>query len=545
MWSSALRLWKSTSGAVAPTIALSLFGLIAAGGIAFDYAHMAALDTELQDAADQAALAAATQLDGASDSSARATAAAQSLLNNTTSFASDDSDDDNNPRKVTIATVNFYQSYDDATDTFGDPADPAKGGADARVVEVVVGGRKADFALTPIVGALTSGTLSARAAASLGSAICNVPPLMMCVPSSGTFPSAADAGRGLRLQPGPQTGAWAPGDYGYLDFANGASGLATNLGRNNQAAGCVNNSNGIPTEPGNKASVTDALNSRFDLYPASSAACNAATGDFCPAQNTRKDEVMTEQVDITQSKSLAPPGAAGNPGCGAAGAKVISKSNSTDANGFVQSTDANGFTRDTCHIGTGCTGGNFGDGNWDRTGYFAKLHSGALATAATWAGKSSTATTGPTALNRYDVYKWELSNTGTLLKTQQTDTTDYNSSSRNYYRKDKGANSTYTYTNQCAYPFPKNGTGVAPGANQKDRRVLTVAAVDCTGLNGKGNVTVKNWVDMFLVEPSLNRTTPYTTGQSQIYGEIIGVTKKPNGNTAFQYYLRQRPRLIR
>ena len=49
---------RSTSGAVAPTVALSLFALIATSGIAFDYARMAAMDTELQNAADQAALAA-------------------------------------------------------------------------------------------------------------------------------------------------------------------------------------------------------------------------------------------------------------------------------------------------------------------------------------------------------------------------------------------------------------------------------------------------------------------------------------------------------
>ena len=41
---------ERTEGAVAPTIALSLSALIAVGGIAFDYARMASLDTELQDA---------------------------------------------------------------------------------------------------------------------------------------------------------------------------------------------------------------------------------------------------------------------------------------------------------------------------------------------------------------------------------------------------------------------------------------------------------------------------------------------------------------
>ena len=52
----AQKLCRSERGAVAPTIALSLTGLIAIGGLAFDYARLANLDTELQDAADQAAL---------------------------------------------------------------------------------------------------------------------------------------------------------------------------------------------------------------------------------------------------------------------------------------------------------------------------------------------------------------------------------------------------------------------------------------------------------------------------------------------------------
>ncbi|MGI8931674.1 MAG: pilus assembly protein TadG-related protein, partial [Sphingomicrobium sp.] len=56
-------LGRDRRGAVAPTLALSLFALVGAGGIAFDYARLASLDTELQQAADQAALAAATQLD--------------------------------------------------------------------------------------------------------------------------------------------------------------------------------------------------------------------------------------------------------------------------------------------------------------------------------------------------------------------------------------------------------------------------------------------------------------------------------------------------
>ena len=101
------QLWKRTDGAVAPTVALSLVGLIAAGGIAFDYAHLAAMDTELQQAADQAAIAAATQLDGRAGSIARATAAAQSLITNKTLLAGDGSSN-----AVTVPTITFCSAFD-------------------------------------------------------------------------------------------------------------------------------------------------------------------------------------------------------------------------------------------------------------------------------------------------------------------------------------------------------------------------------------------------------------------------------------------------
>src|SRR5215208_6860872 len=83
---SGRSLYRNSDGTVAPTIALSLIALVAVGGVAFDYARLATMHTELQQAADQAALAAASQLDGGSGACARASAAAANLLNNETYF---------------------------------------------------------------------------------------------------------------------------------------------------------------------------------------------------------------------------------------------------------------------------------------------------------------------------------------------------------------------------------------------------------------------------------------------------------------------------
>ena len=266
---------------------MSLFALIGVGGVAFDYAHLANLDTELQQAADQAALAGATQLDGSNGSRARATAAAQQLLNNATLFASDASGVTGDPRKVTIATVEFFEGYNETTDAYGAAATTD---AEAKVVQVSVGGRRADYALTRHWRAQFGGD-QCQGAGEPGVVGLQSAAVEMCVPAGADFPTTTDIGRGILLQPGPNVGAWAPGDYGYLDFGNGAGGLSTNLGRNSEFAGCIDMNDGIPTEPGNKASVTSALNSRFDLYLKTASACDPSNGDFCPSENTGKDLV--------------------------------------------------------------------------------------------------------------------------------------------------------------------------------------------------------------------------------------------------------------
>src|SRR3982750_4098701 len=116
MWSWIFRLLRSDRAAVAPTVALSLFGLIAIGGVAFDYARLAAMDTELQQAADQAALAAATQLDRSTGSRARAAAAIQNpgtnrLASNLTRFAKADP---TSGLSVEITGITFCKAFDDS-----------------------------------------------------------------------------------------------------------------------------------------------------------------------------------------------------------------------------------------------------------------------------------------------------------------------------------------------------------------------------------------------------------------------------------------------
>lgn len=503
-------------GAIAPTFAIGLFVLIGMAGISFDYARLATLDTELQTAADQAALAAASQLDGKTGAIARASSAASGLVTNKTILG------DNGGTAVAIAAPTFYQSYDGATDTFGAVTTVD---SEASVVKVAVVARKAFYALTPVIGLFNSGDIQAEAIAGLGSSICKIPPLMICNPNEANnlnFPLPSDRGKGVKLEAGGGGGTWGPGNYGYLDFGSGAKELQEALGANNSVDNCLDQA-AINTKPGNTASATVALNTRFDIYD--NGLTGYCTGANCsPAMNTRKDLVRKLW--------------AANDSCG------VGNGWGTDPwmlpqNQYVGMTtpvpENMGLPRDVCHAvssaGT-CGNGRFGDGDWHRQLYFNVNHGGLSATVAqAWAGR---ATLGE--LSRYDVYKWELATAGAL------DPRLVGTRKRlNAQGKEIGQAVGY-----YSYSAPKCAAGVAESTVQKDRRVLTVAVVNCqtnsvqgsTSLNGK----IIGWADFFLVEPSIDRTY---TNKDQIYAEVIGPAERPGGGSSFQYYQRQQPRLYK
>ncbi|MEV5020966.1 hypothetical protein MRBLMA1_000777 [Sphingobium sp. LMA1-1-1.1] len=528
-------LLQSTSGAVAPTVALSLFGLIAAGGIAFDYARMAGLDSELQNAADQAALAAATQLDGKTGACSRAASAASALVRNDARFANDGNA---SGLAITVANeatcdrtgfIKFYKNKDRSdTGTLTD--------ADVNFVEVTVNSRTARFALTPIVAMFSSGPLSAKAYAGVGGAICKVPPVMMCNPAEGTgqdFPLSTDIGKGIRLVAGGSGGTWAPGNFGYLEtnLGSGANVLEAALGANVPGGDCIS-ADQVTTKPGLSVSVTDAVNTRFDIYENGLVNyCASGSGNCSPALNTRKDVV---RPDITSNGN-------GN-GNGNGSALNCSVGNGTDPWQLpsaqylpdpvsrVSSTPSNmGFPRDICHAvsSTGdCANGRIGDGLWDRALYFQVNHPGiSPATVASWAGKS-----GISNLTRYDVYRWEQATSGALAPKFASAVSQGNGNGNT--------------TNYYSYSAPVCATGVAPSAQIRDRRILSVAVVNCAAQGVQGqtkNVQVEKFVDVFLVEPSLTRSR---TDKGDIYVEIKGEAEPLSETGAAQAFLRNVPYLI-
>ena len=526
---SVRRLASNNKGVVAPVVALSLFALIAVGGIAFDYAHMAALDTELQQAADQAALAAATQLDGKANAIARATAAAQNLVVNNTRFANDISS-----RAVTIPTLTFYDGYNQATDAFGTVT---TADASAKVVKVAVGGRTAYFALTPIVGwlsagAKSSGTMNAEAVASLGNAICKTPPVMLCNPDEPstnvdeTRGFAATKGVGLRLITGNAT---VPGNFGWLEagISNGSNALASALGYNSPPGDCQP-VDGVTTKTGMDTTVLNALNTRFDVYANGNTTCPSQYGGVCsPAINTRKDLVCDSSGAACKNDTW---NEASNPYHPATVAALPSNGSGDPSIMGYPKDLCQAVRRSTVLAGACAIKGN---GTWDRDAYF-RVNYGYANEAAWRAGMGLTALAPlPT---RFEVYQWEL--------THQTVTVGSKSVGMAVPQPD---------AKQSAFSYPATGRpGVAASTTQADRRRISAAVLNCQALNAHGKTTnapVATWLDLFLVEPAIDRTEKgggklQFTDQKDVYVEIIGVTTASSAN-AGQVVRRDKPYLIR
>jgi len=520
MGRSVRSFWRNSEGSVAPTVALSLIGLIVMGGVAFDYAQLAAMDTELQQAADQAALAAATQLDGKANSITRAQAAAQSMITNVTKFA-----DDGGGSTVGGMTFTFYASYDQTNDTYGTVVTPGAAGADAsaKVVKVTIGTRTAKYALTPIAGAI-SGSSTASATASVGNAICKTPPVMLCNPDEPSGNTNEDLaynpvrGQGLRLITGD---ASVPGNFGWLEAAigNGAPALAGELGYNTPLGDCQAAS-GVTTKTGMDTSVLNALNTRFDIYANGNNTCPSQYGGACgPSTNTRKDVVCKPNGTNTGC----------NPDAWNDATKAYRPTTpaALDSSG-VNDPDFMGYPHDLCHAvpraNSTCGGNNVkGDGNWDRDAYFRVNYNGTT----DW----QTLTGLPANASRWDVYSWELTHRSMTVGGKLV-----------------GIDNPKIVGNEASFSYPvSQPPGVAASNSQPDRRRISAAVLNCQALTVHGktsNVPVPTWLDMFLVEPALDRGSGPSayTDKKDVYVEIIGTTTQSAANQVIE---RNKPFLIR
>ena len=544
------RIGRNDGGAVAPTVALSLFALIGAGGIAFDYARLASLDTELQNAADQAALAAATQLDQQPNAIARATAAANNLVKNQTLFANDGA-----ATGIGGLTLTFCSAFDDSKADTAAACTVTTSDATARSVWVQIGGRTANFALTPVVGALSSGTIGAEAVAGQSSAICKEPPMMLCNPAGASYDINKLVGRGIALKGTGGGGSWAPGDFGFLDVGAGASDLAKVMGWSTSNFECADVNN-PSTETGGMTSVINEFNTRFDIYESGDSIGCFGSSLCAPSKNSRKDVVRATTDAPTKSNCGMISGGGSN------GWKVTDAAyRPTDHNVLPVANvpDAMGYPHDLCHAfndptipgNPNCTSSaiwgsvkaspneRIGTGDWDIDAYWRVNHPGSAAGGLYPTSMNSTimafsplptgapARTYPT---RYQVYRWEMANASTELVSRPV--------------TGQGT--------EHGQPVCKPGLAAStPAGTTPDRRVFPVSVINCTGLSGKKAVNPLDTVDVFLTEPSINRDTgsgpskKSWTKLGDIYVEIIGHTGQGTGQTTNQFVRRDKPYLIR
>ena len=557
---------KNDRGAVAATYALSLVALIAVAGVGFDYARLASLDTELQNAADQAALAGATQLDGLPDSITRATKAAAGTVDGSGAFTAGSalvendtlSANDTGGMRVNVArdsgvpVVYFYATRADAEAN----SNPTTTPADAKFIRVVIEDRAANYALTPVVGVFFD-DINAEAVAGLGASICKTPPVMMCNPfedETNTLPELdfpVTPGQGLLLIAGD---ADAPGNFGFLDTGvgqgNSTPELAESLGWNTPPGLCQP-TDGVDLKTGARDVVLNALNTRFDIYSSGNNTCPPG-GTCSPSLNARTDLVRNGNCVL-----------GGNDGWREANHTYYEIAQYSTASGLsyplpapspstepaLNAPQLMGHPRDICHArateanpGTYCTAllpgtsGRIGDGNWDRDAYF--RYNYGYTSASAW----QTATGLGANATRYQVYQWELDN----MNSTRTGTADMTQTS--VFTNNGGGNpQTFTWASYpvCAPP------GIRPGGTNIDRRRISMAVINCAalGLNGaETNVAVLKWVEVFLVEPAIARKRGNTnvTGQRDVYVEVIKETDVgAQGNVQAQVIRRDVPYLVK
>jgi Flp pilus assembly protein TadG len=259
--------WRTDErGGVAIYVALIsvvLFGII---GLALDASRAMIISSEAQAAADAAALAAASQLDGTPTAITRANAALANLVENQQRFAS------TGASAVTIAGVRYLSELP-ASDTLPITDDfVTTNPLQARFVEVTTGPLTHLNTFLRAVGATAPLNIARQAVAGCNQIVCRVPPMMICNPAEAAGGAGAQfdisAWRGrqvILMHQGGMNSSWAPGNFGYLQVsAPGANALRDALASVNGANDCYGAD--VTTEPGAKTGARAALNVRFGIY---------------------------------------------------------------------------------------------------------------------------------------------------------------------------------------------------------------------------------------------------------------------------------------
>jgi Flp pilus assembly protein TadG len=258
------RLAADRSGGIAIYTALVMTAMVGAGAVAVDVGRMVVLQTQMQNAADSAALSAVTQLDGTSGARTRAQTVAQTTVQNMSGLSTGGT--------LPVSTVQFFSQVS--------PSDVvATNDLTAFFVRVTLTPQSIDALSAPLLRLISSGsvsgsvTLGATATATTAPIICNAPPFMICDPSETSGASAdvrdpANIGRQMLIKPGGG-GGFAPGNFGLLCVPDGAGGTDCGASAINEAIASVTPAQCydrlVTTATGSKTNeIRNGVNARFD-----------------------------------------------------------------------------------------------------------------------------------------------------------------------------------------------------------------------------------------------------------------------------------------
>lgn len=437
---------RRQTGAVLVMVALLIVVLIGVAALALDVGRLLVLRTEMHNAVDAAALAAATELNGGSDAQTRARHAAVSLLEHDSKFAKvheilgDTLTADEIAFEFFCAIENntavASNLTSECTNGLIDDGGPDSGkirandndGAETHYVRVTLNPEvtqdddedrySIELYFLPVLNTLglgvpTEASTTAKALAGRSFTICDYPPLMICNPYEGTSNQLVK-GQQVKLFMGASSpGYWAPGDFGLLEPPTGKGG-AVEVSEYLASDGVGCSDPYITTQTGVQVNMVKwGLNTRFGIYEH-----KYNPEEYGPAQNV---------MDYPRDTALVPSGA-------------------------------------TTRVGSN---------DWSRPDYWSNYHTGTRP-----ASLTDSAT-------RFDFYTWEITNGNYPIHKDAATTTEQCVSVA-----DKKPD-----VDKCDdYKILKGRPDPAEHLKDINRRVITVPVLDCNAIGGVNGKEKDLWV---------------------------------------------------
>ena len=495
---AARSIWADTDGVILPYVTLMLVVFIGVAVLALDGARYMSLQTQLQKGADALAIAGAAELDRLPDAITRATNAVNNLVSNSSQFGT------GGGVNVSVSSVRFLSSLPSSDTTYPIPnANVTTNSIQARFIEITVQPVNILTILpASFFGGATSVAAGATAVAGNAGVVCGITPMFICNPFEQMGDSYAQATARLvaastdaamrrtllRFSDGSNnSGAWGPGDFGYLvpDSGNlSTDGCFPAAGHNigpamaaSRPLICVRQ-DGVDLQPGNATAAIDGLNTRFGLYsPSMGGSCMAT---YPPDANVRKGY---------RAAGSGPPG---ERWCRAGPDGDPTGSVPTWPDGI----SGKSLPVDPCFKSNTCSPGNMGASTWDCQTYWTATHAAnPTAVADPPAGCTAAST-----ISRYELYQYEIA--------------------KNYHTDAQPV------TGETGAPQCSAATA------QTDRRIMNVAIVNCMSSpvpiqSNAQDVPVAAFGRFFLTVP-----VP-VAAQNKPYAEFRGLLKRGESGGVF------------